>query len=59
VLLAARLGTMVGTADAYEHRTVAYWASPLADVPAVAAVATGVVRSLLGRGHRWRGRTYP
>ena len=58
VLLAARLGTLVGTSDAYERRTAAYWVSPLADAPAVAAVAAGVVRPLLGRGHRWRGRTY-
>jgi dolichol-phosphate mannosyltransferase len=59
VMLAARFGTLVGTADAYEKRSVAYWASPLADVPAVTAVAAGVLRPLLGRGHRWRGRTYP
>jgi dolichol-phosphate mannosyltransferase len=54
-LLALRLGTLAGTAGAYERRRLAYWASPLADVPAVAALVTGVVRR---RRHRWRGRTY-
>jgi dolichol-phosphate mannosyltransferase len=54
-LLALRLGTLAGTAGAYERRGVAYWASPLADAPAVAALVTGVVRR---RRQRWRGRTY-
>ena len=30
VLLAARAGTLVGTAGAYERRRAAYWLSPLA-----------------------------
>jgi dolichol-phosphate mannosyltransferase len=58
VLLAARLGTLAGTAQAYERRGGTYWLSPLADLPAVAALAAGVVRPLLGRRHEWRGRTY-
>jgi dolichol-phosphate mannosyltransferase len=62
VLLVTRLGTLAGTASAYElpssAQRVAYAASPLADPLAVAAVATGVARPLLGRRHVWRGRTY-
>jgi hypothetical protein len=54
-LLALRLGTLAGTAGAYERRGLAYWMSPLADVPALAALVTGVVGR---RRHRWRGRTY-
>lgn len=62
VLLVTRLGTLGGTAPAYDlpsraHRT-AYALSPLADPVAVAAVATGVARPLLGRRHVWRGRSY-
>ena len=33
---------------------LAYWLSPLADLPAAGALAAGIVR----RHHRWRGRTY-
>lgn len=59
VLLAARLGTLVGTAPAYrsdEHGPpLAYWASPLADPLAVAAVAGNVIRPR----RAWRGRTAP
>lgn len=62
VLLVTRLGTLAGTAPAYElpdrARRAAYALSPLADPVAVAAVATGVARPLLGRRHVWRGRTY-
>jgi len=56
VLLAARAGTLVGTAGAYERRRPAYWSSPLADVVALAALGLGTARR---RGHRWRGRRYP
>jgi dolichol-phosphate mannosyltransferase len=55
LLLAARTGTLAGTASAYERRGVAYWLSPLADPLAAAAL----VRGLTTRTHRWRGRTYP
>jgi dolichol-phosphate mannosyltransferase len=55
VLVAARLGTLVGTSRAYPERTIAYWCSPLADVPATLALALGALR----RDHRWRGRHYP
>lgn len=54
VLVAARLGTLAGTARAYEARGAAYWLSPIADSLAAAAVASGIVR----RRPRWRGRTY-
>lgn len=63
VLLAARLGTLVGTRRAYRlERTadrVAYALSPLADPLAVAALVDGAVRPMVGRPHRWRGREYP
>lgn len=62
VLLVTRLGTLRGTASAYDlpgrAQRAAYALSPLADPVAVAAVATGVARPLLGRRHVWRGRTY-
>ena len=54
VLLVARVGTLVGTARAYDRRGPAYWLSPLADPIAVAAMARGLVT----RRQRWRGRTY-
>lgn len=53
-LVALRLGTLVGTARAYERTDAAYWASPLADVPATVALGLGVFR----RRQVWRGRTY-
>ena len=55
-LAACRLGTLVGTRTAYDRLDAGYWLSPLADAPAVAAVARGVARR---RPHTWRGRTYP
>ncbi len=54
VSLTARLGTLVGTRAAFSRNDLAYWASPLADVIAVAAVA----KSVLTRRHVWSGRTY-
>jgi dolichol-phosphate mannosyltransferase len=54
VLLAIRLGTLAGTAPAYERRGPAYWLSPLADVLAVAAL----VRSTVASPRAWRGRTF-
>lgn len=62
VLLVTRLGTLGGTVSAYDlpdgGRRAAYALSPLADPVAVAAVAVGTARPLLGRRHVWRGRTY-
>ena len=55
VLLAARLGTLVGTSPAYLRRGPAYWCSPLADPVAVAAVAGNVIRPW----RDWRGRSAP
>lgn len=54
VLLAIRLGTLVGTSRAYRHRGPGYWLSPLADLLAWLAVARGAST----RTHRWRDRTY-
>lgn len=54
VLAAIRLGTLVGTAQAYERPRAAYWLSPLADVPAAALLSMGVFR----RRQSWRGRRY-
>lgn len=54
VLAAVRLGTLVGTAQAYERPGFAYWVSPLADLPATVALALGGVR----RRQSWRGRRY-
>ena len=54
-LLALRVGTLTGTRSAYSRVDVAYWLSPLADVPATVAIAKGIAR----RGTQtWRGRTY-
>jgi dolichol-phosphate mannosyltransferase len=52
VLVAARLGVLVGTARAYLWRPWTYWLSPLCDVP----VAWALWRSLWRRDHIWRGR---
>jgi dolichol-phosphate mannosyltransferase len=54
VLLLVRLGTLAGTAQAYERPRAPYWLSPLADLPAVGALAAGAVR----RRQTWRGRSY-
>lgn len=54
VLLAARLGTLAGTARSYRRRSAAYWASPLADPIAAAALVRGIVSPR----QPWRGRDY-
>lgn len=55
VLVASRLGTLVGTRRAYTRPDVAYWLSPLADPLAAASIALGLAR----RGRQtWRGRSY-
>ncbi|NQY58282.1 MAG: glycosyltransferase [Ilumatobacteraceae bacterium] len=55
LLLALRVGTLVGTRSAYLERGVGYWLSPLADGLAAASLGLSIVR----RGpHRWRGRIY-
>lgn len=63
VLLAMRVGTLLGTRRAYRLDTnaarMAYALSPLADPVAVAALADGALRHARGRPHRWRGRSYP
>lgn len=56
VLALARIGTLVGTRRAYDRAGPAYWASPLADPLAAAAVVRGIVRR---SRQTWRGRTYP
>ncbi|MCA1598108.1 MAG: glycosyltransferase [Chloroflexi bacterium] len=52
VLVAVRLGVLVGTARAYRRVPPTYWLSPLCDVP----VALRLWQSLLQRRHTWRGR---
>lgn len=54
VLVACRLGVLVGMARAYVRRPATYWLSPLADVP----VAWRLIASALRRRQRWRGRAY-
>lgn len=55
VLVAVRLGTLVGTRTAYDRTDAAYWLSPLADLGTVAAIAGGISR---GEQQEWRGRRY-
>jgi len=55
VLAAIRIGTLFGTRRAYTSGGVAYWASPLADPLAAAAIASGIAR---GTRQTWRGRSY-
>jgi dolichol-phosphate mannosyltransferase len=52
MLVALRLGVLVGTARAYQYRPWSYWLSPLCDLP----VAYKLASSLLRRRHLWRGR---
>jgi dolichol-phosphate mannosyltransferase len=55
VLLALRVGTLLGTRRAYDRTDAAYWASPTADALAATAIAVGIAR---GRRQTWRRRTY-
>lgn len=52
LLLAVRLGVLVGTARAYAQPPWSYWLSPVCDVPAAVGVWWGALR----RRHAWRGR---
>jgi dolichol-phosphate mannosyltransferase len=52
LLMATRLGVLVGMARAYRRRPWSYWGSPLCDVP----VACRLWGSLIQRRHVWRGR---
>ncbi|HEY6354395.1 MAG TPA: glycosyltransferase family 2 protein [Burkholderiaceae bacterium] len=54
LLLAARLGMLIGMARAYPCRPWTYWLSPVLDLPA----ALALWRSALRRRHVWRGRVY-
>ena len=54
VLVAVRLGLLVGIAPAYDGRGPWWWLSPAADVPVAARLTWGAVRP----GRTWRGRTY-
>jgi dolichol-phosphate mannosyltransferase len=50
-----RVGTLAGTTAAYPRRGWPYWASPSADLVAVAALARGIADP-----HQpWRGRSHP
>lgn len=55
VALLMRLGTLAGTSKAYRPRRWSYWASPLTDPVAVAALAKGIMRP----NQPWRGRHAP
>jgi dolichol-phosphate mannosyltransferase len=50
-----RLGTLVGTARAYQPRHRTYWLSPLADPVALATL----LRSIMRPDQPWRGRQAP
>lgn len=52
VLVALRLGVLIGIGRAYLRRPWTYWLSPLCDVP----VALQLARQALRRRHTWRGR---
>ena len=52
ILIAMRIGVLIGTARAYQHRPWSYWLSPLCDLP----VAIELGRNALKRRHTWRGR---
>ena len=58
VLLAIRLGTLVGTARSYPDRKWSYWLSPALDVVAWSVLAIGIVRHFVGAKVHWRGRSY-
>jgi dolichol-phosphate mannosyltransferase len=51
-LVMMRLGVLAGTRRAYVRPSLAYWFSPLVDVPAVVLLIASSVR----RTHVWRGR---
>jgi len=51
-LVMMRLGVLAGTWRAYVRPSLAYWFSPLVDVPAVVLLIASSVR----RTHVWRGR---
>lgn len=53
VLVAMRLGVLVGMARAYPRRPWSYWFSPLCDLP----VAMQLGRMALRSKHTWRGHT--
>jgi dolichol-phosphate mannosyltransferase len=51
-LVVMRFGVLAGTRRAYVRAPLAYWLSPLADLPAAALL----IASALRRRHVWRGR---
>jgi dolichol-phosphate mannosyltransferase len=55
VLLAARIGTLVGTRRAYARRGLGYWFSPLADSLTALSLSAGIARR---SRQTWRGRRY-
>ena len=54
VLVAIRIGTLIGTRRAYERGGLGYWLSPFADLLAWFVV----VRGTFFPSREWRGRTY-
>ncbi len=54
LLLAIRIGVLIGVARAYPARPWTFWLSPLCDLP----VVLRIIQFALRRRHSWRGRTY-
>jgi dolichol-phosphate mannosyltransferase len=54
LLVAARVGLLVGIARAYSPRPWSFWFSPLVDLPVALALWSSAFRPR----HTWRGRTY-
>jgi dolichol-phosphate mannosyltransferase len=54
LLLAVRITLLLAFARAYRPRGIAFWLSPLADVP----VALRLTWAVLRPSRSWRGRTY-
>jgi dolichol-phosphate mannosyltransferase len=54
LLVAVRLSLLAGLARGYRPRGLAFWLSPLSDVPVMVRLTQSVLRPT----RTWRGRTY-
>ena len=52
ILIASRIGVLIGTRPSYSRVSWTYWLSPLADPLSFVAIAVNLVR----RKHEWRGQ---